>query len=115
MLRDRYEPMNLFALVPALSLALDPVLTQLDHLLDDDTLFQAVKADLARRRPRTLLTAARPRRSRSSCACWWSSISMAGATRRPSTGSVIVWCCASFAGCMPSRCRMIPPCSAGPT
>jgi hypothetical protein len=28
---------------------LDPVLTQLDHLLDDDTLFQAVKADLARR------------------------------------------------------------------
>jgi hypothetical protein len=30
--------MNLFALVPALSLALDPVLTQRDRLLDDDTL-----------------------------------------------------------------------------
>jgi IS5 family transposase len=55
MLRERYQPMNLFALVPALSLALDPVLTQLDHLLDDDTLFQAVQADMARRRPRTLL------------------------------------------------------------
>jgi transposase, IS5 family len=54
MLRERYQPMNLFALVPALSLALDPVLTQLDHLLDDDTLFQTVKADMARRRPRTL-------------------------------------------------------------
>lgn len=53
MLRDRYAPMNLFDLVPALSLALDPVLTQLDRLLDDDTLFQAVKADLAHRRPRT--------------------------------------------------------------
>jgi IS5 family transposase len=53
MLRDRYEPMNLFTLVPTLSLALDPVLTQLDRVLDDDTLFQAVKADLARRRPRT--------------------------------------------------------------
>lgn len=53
MLRDRYDPMNLFTLVPTLSLALDPVLTQLDRLLDDDTLFQAVKADLARRRPRT--------------------------------------------------------------
>jgi transposase, IS5 family len=53
MLRDRYAPMNLFALVPTLSMALDPVLTQLDRLLDDDTLFQAVKADMARRRPRT--------------------------------------------------------------
>jgi transposase, IS5 family len=54
MLRDCYTPMNLFDLVPVLRLALDPVLTQLDHLLDDDTLFQAVKADLAQRRPRTL-------------------------------------------------------------
>jgi transposase, IS5 family len=53
MLRERYEPMNLFALVSALSLALDPVLTQLDRVLDDDTLFQAVKADLAQRFPRT--------------------------------------------------------------
>jgi transposase, IS5 family len=53
MLRERYAPMNVFDLVPALSLALDPVLTQLDPLLDDDTLFQAVKADLACRRPRT--------------------------------------------------------------
>jgi hypothetical protein len=39
MLRERYEPMNLFALVPPLSMALDPVLTQLDRVLDDDTLF----------------------------------------------------------------------------
>src|SRR5688572_26418489 len=55
-LRDRYQPMDLFALVPALSLQTDPVLTQLDHLLDDDTLFQAVKADLLRRYPRTATT-----------------------------------------------------------
>jgi IS5 family transposase len=55
MLRERYAPMNLFDFVPTLSLAMDPVLTQLDRLLDDDTLFQAVKADLAHRRPRTLL------------------------------------------------------------
>jgi len=55
MLRDRYDPMNLFDLVPALSMELDPVLTQLDRLLDDDTLFQAVKTDLAKRHPRTLL------------------------------------------------------------
>jgi IS5 family transposase len=55
MLRDRYDPMNLFDLVPALSMQLDPVLTQLDQLLDDDTLFLAVKADLAQRHPRTLV------------------------------------------------------------
>jgi IS5 family transposase len=56
MLRDRYAPMNLFDLVPALGMTLDPVLTQLDTLLNDDILFQAVKADLARRFPRTLTT-----------------------------------------------------------
>jgi IS5 family transposase len=48
--------MNLFDLVPALSMAMDPVLTQLDTLLDDDILFQAVKADLAQRFPRTSTT-----------------------------------------------------------
>jgi IS5 family transposase len=56
MLCDRYEPMNLFDLVPALSRAMDPVLTQLDTLLDDDTLLQAIKADLAQRFPRTSVT-----------------------------------------------------------
>ncbi len=55
MLRDRYDPMNLFDLVPALGMQLDPVLMQLDHLLDDDKVFQAVKADLAKRHPRTLV------------------------------------------------------------
>jgi transposase, IS5 family len=54
MLRARDEPMNLFDLVPALGMTMDPVLMQLDTLLDDDRLFQAVQADLARRRPRTL-------------------------------------------------------------
>ena len=53
MLRDRYEPLDLFALVPQLGLELDPVLTELDALLDDDALFQRVRADLVRRRPHT--------------------------------------------------------------
>ncbi len=53
MLRDRYEPLDLFALVPTLGIDMEPVLAQIDTLLDDDTLFQTVKADLARRRPRT--------------------------------------------------------------
>ncbi len=59
MLRDCYEPMDLFALVPKLSLEMDPVLTQLDHLLDDDVVFQRVRADLAKRYPQTL-TRGRP-------------------------------------------------------
>ena len=53
MLRDRYEPMNLFAYIPTLSMHMDPVLTQMDTLLDDDVLFQAVKADLRKRFPHT--------------------------------------------------------------
>ncbi len=59
MLRDRYAPQDLFALVPQLQLALDPVLAQLDGLLDDDELFQRVRVDLARRRPHTV-TRGRP-------------------------------------------------------
>ena len=53
MLRDRYAPQGLCALVPQLQLQLDPVLAQLDQLLDDDALYQRVRADLARRRPHT--------------------------------------------------------------
>jgi transposase, IS5 family len=53
MLRDRYDAMNLFEQIPAWGLETDPVLTHLDHLLDDDELFQCVKQDLARRFPRT--------------------------------------------------------------
>jgi transposase, IS5 family len=56
MLRDRYEPMNVFDLVSTLGMTMDPVLMQLDTLLDNDTLFQTVKADLARRFPHTPVT-----------------------------------------------------------
>jgi IS5 family transposase len=38
--------------MPALSLALVPVLTRLETLLEDDTLFQTVQTDLAGRCPR---------------------------------------------------------------
>lgn len=55
MLRDRYESINLFDLVPALGVRTDRVLMDMDTLLDDDTLFKAVKADLAQRFPRTML------------------------------------------------------------
>jgi IS5 family transposase len=50
MLIERYEPVNLFELVP---LERDQILDELDSMLDDDKLFQAVKNDLARRYPNT--------------------------------------------------------------
>ena len=53
MLRDRYEPIDLFALVPQLGLGFDPQLAQLDRLLDDDEIFRCVRADCARRYPLT--------------------------------------------------------------
>lgn len=53
MLRDRYAPGDRFALAPALDLKFEPVLVRLDTLLDDDTVFQAVRRDLVRRRPHT--------------------------------------------------------------
>ncbi|HEX8917245.1 MAG TPA: hypothetical protein VF898_01975 [Chloroflexota bacterium] len=40
--------MDLFALVPAFGMTSDPVLMHLDMLLDDDRVFQTVRADLAR-------------------------------------------------------------------
>jgi IS5 family transposase len=56
MLRDRYTPVDLFSLVPGWALRFEPELAELDRLLEDDQLFQQVRADLARRRPRTLQT-----------------------------------------------------------
>jgi len=56
MLRDRYAPVDLFALAPALTLRFEPVLARLDVLVDDDVLFRAVRDDLARRYPRTRMT-----------------------------------------------------------
>jgi transposase, IS5 family len=54
MIRERYAPLDLFALVPQLRLAFEPELAALDALLDGDALFQAVKSEMARRAPRSL-------------------------------------------------------------
>jgi len=37
MIVDRYDPINLFELIPKLELEMDPELAQLDHLLEDQT------------------------------------------------------------------------------
>ncbi len=59
MLVDCYPPMNLFALAPDLATGFDPVLRELDRLLEDKVILQAIKADMARRSRRSL-TAGRP-------------------------------------------------------
>lgn len=53
MLIDCYAPEDVFAPVPELARQTDPELKALDVLLDDDQLFEQVKADLARRFPHT--------------------------------------------------------------
>jgi IS5 family transposase len=53
MLRDRYDPVDLFTQIPRLCLQFEPVLAHLDRLLEDDELFTRVKADMARRSPQT--------------------------------------------------------------
>jgi transposase, IS5 family len=56
MLRERYAERNLFEEIEGISLSMEPVLTQLDKLLEDDGIFRAVKGDLSRRYPKTLVT-----------------------------------------------------------
>ena len=57
MLRDRYEADQVFLRISELlTLDMDPVLAQIDELLDDDELFQLIRADLAKRFPRTTRT-----------------------------------------------------------
>jgi transposase, IS5 family len=53
MLKNRHQPVDLFALVPQLGLHFEPQLQQLDRLLDDDELIDLVRTDLAGRYPKT--------------------------------------------------------------
>src|SRR5215813_6939895 len=54
MLIDRYAPEDVFARVPELANQTDPVLVQLDRLLNDDDRYQQIRGDLARRSRLTL-------------------------------------------------------------
>jgi transposase, IS5 family len=49
MIVDRYEPVNLFKMVPKLKLEFEPELAELDVMLEDDELFDLLKADLLKR------------------------------------------------------------------
>ena len=69
MLRDRYAPQDLFALVPKLQLALDPELAQLDRLLDDDERLEELasmlrgksRSETTRQEAAAMLATAKPR------------------------------------------------------
>jgi hypothetical protein len=54
MLRDWDDPMDLFALVPVLCLAMEPVLAHLDPRLDNEVLSHHGHADLCRPTLRTV-------------------------------------------------------------
>jgi len=56
MLQDRYETDKLFENVLKLTNEMDPVLAEIDRLLDDEELYQLIREDLARRFPQTEVT-----------------------------------------------------------
>ena len=55
MLVDRYQAEDVFARVPEVAAQTDPVLKELDRLLEDDQLYQKVRADLGKRYRLTLV------------------------------------------------------------
>jgi len=55
MLVDRYENEDVFARVPQMAERIDPVLKQLDRLLEDDELYQQIRADFGKRYRFTLV------------------------------------------------------------
>jgi IS5 family transposase len=55
MLVDRYRAEDVFARVPQMAQRIDPVLKALDQLLEDDALYQQVRADFGKRHQHTLV------------------------------------------------------------
>ena len=53
MLIEKHQADNIFRRVPGLTIKMNPELTAIDQVLDDDELFRLVRDDLARRYPRT--------------------------------------------------------------
>ena len=56
MLQDRYETDKIFESILKLTNEMDPVLAEIDGLLDDEELYQLIRDDLARRCPKTEVT-----------------------------------------------------------
>jgi IS5 family transposase len=56
MLQDRYEKDQFFEHIFNLAAEMDPILCQIDRLLDDEALYQLIRQDLAKRYPHTETT-----------------------------------------------------------
>ena len=56
MLQDRYETDKIFEHILKLTNEMDPILAEIDQLLDDEELYQLIRNDLARRFPQTEVT-----------------------------------------------------------
>ena len=116
MLVDRYDPEDVFARVPEVAAQTDPVLKELDRLLEDDELYRQVRSDLGKRYRYTLVHGRHstpvevilrmliePR------------ICISGATAKPKSASAIAWCCAGSVACTSRQCLMKQRCCAGCT
>lgn len=53
MLQDRYEIDKLFERISKLTVEMDPILVQIDRLLEDEELYQLIRSDFAKRYPLT--------------------------------------------------------------
>ena len=56
MLQDRYETDKIFENILKLTNEMDPILAEIDQLLDDEELYQLIRSDLAKRFPQTEVT-----------------------------------------------------------
>lgn len=56
MLQDRYETDKIFENILKLTNEMDPILAEIDRLLDDEELYQLIRNDLAKRFPQTEVT-----------------------------------------------------------
>lgn len=56
MLQDRYETDKFFESILKLTNEMDPILAEIDRLLDDEELYQLIRNDLAKRFPQTEVT-----------------------------------------------------------
>jgi transposase, IS5 family len=56
MLQDRYETDKFFESIRKLTNEMDPILVEIDQLLDDEELYQLIRSDLAKRFPQTEVT-----------------------------------------------------------
>ena len=59
MLQDRYETDKYFEYIAEQTIKMDPVLAQINVLLDDEKLYQLIRSDFAKRYPQTEVTGRR--------------------------------------------------------